>query len=87
MQNSTLPILKMTVMDGESLYTEETTLTYGSSMDLRLPGSGSKDGFEHSTYITAISKHVSTLTFQCQINNTDMSTSQTEQVIAWLTLL
>jgi hypothetical protein len=39
------------------MYTD-TTFTYGSSMDLRNPGSGSNDGFEHSTYMTSVSKHV-----------------------------
>jgi hypothetical protein len=39
------------------MYTD-TTFTYGSSMDLRNPGSGSNDGFEHSTYMASASKHV-----------------------------
>lgn len=43
--------------DGAKMYTD-TTFTYGSSIDLRIPGSGSKDGFEHSTYMTSVSKHV-----------------------------
>lgn len=29
---------------------QELTLTIGSSIELLLPGSGSKDGFEHSTF-------------------------------------
>jgi hypothetical protein len=29
---------------------QEITLTTGSSIDFLLPGSGSKDGFEHSTF-------------------------------------
>jgi len=29
---------------------QEITLTTGSSIDLLIPGSGSKDGFEHSTF-------------------------------------
>jgi hypothetical protein len=62
-------------MDGGRPYTA-TTFTYGSSMDLRLPASGSNDGFEHSTYMTSTSKHVYTLTSQCQINKTGMFTTQ-----------
>jgi hypothetical protein len=38
------------------MYTD-TTFTYGSSIDLRFPGSGSKDGFEHSTYMTSVNNH------------------------------
>lgn len=39
--------------DGENQVTD-TTFTNGSSIDLRFPGSGSKDGFEHSTYVTTV---------------------------------
>lgn len=64
-----------------------TTFTYGSSIDLRLPGSGSKDGFEHSTYMTSISKHMCTLTVQGQINKAGLFTSQTGSVTILFTLL
>lgn len=39
--------------NGQNL-SDGKTLTNGSSIDLRFPGSGSKDGFEHSTCVSQL---------------------------------
>lgn len=43
---------------------QEITLTIGSSIDLLFPGSGSKDGFEHSTFKNIESSKMRSTLFQ-----------------------